>query len=150
MYAKTAWIHHWTETEGTCEFCLLKRQFRRLFFFWGGELEKITVPVIRARKGGERITMLTAYDFPFAQLIDGAGVDVILVGDSLGNVVLGYPNTLPVTLEEMIHHTSAVVRGVKRALVVADMPFMSYHESVEQARRNAGRLIKETNHEVIR
>ena len=107
-------------------------------------MEKITVPMIRARKGGERITMLTAYDFPFAQLVDAAGMEIILVGDSVGNAVLGYPNTLPVTVEEMIHHTAAVVRGTKRALVVADMPFMSYHESIEQARRNAGRLIKET------
>ena len=72
-------------------------------------MEKITVPMIRARKGGERITMLTAYDFPFAQLVDAAGMEIILVGDSVGNAVLGYPNTLPVTVEEMIHHTAAVV-----------------------------------------
>jgi 3-methyl-2-oxobutanoate hydroxymethyltransferase len=113
-------------------------------------MEKITVPMIKARKGGERITMLTAYDFPFAQLVDGAGVEVILVGDSLGNVVLGYPNSLPVTMEQMIHHTAAVVRGVGRALVVGDMPFMSYQESIGQARRNAGRLVKEGGAEAVK
>ena len=113
-------------------------------------MEKITVPTIRARKGGERITMLTAYDFPFAQIVDAAGVEVILVGDSLGNVVLGYANTLPVTMDEMIHHTSAVVRGTSRALVVGDMPFMSYHEGIEQARRNAGRIIKEGGAEGVK
>ena len=113
-------------------------------------MDKITVPVIRARKGGERITMLTAYDFPFAQLVDAAGVEVILVGDSLGNVVLGYPNTLPVTMEEMIHHTAAVVRGAQRALIVGDMPFMSYQESIEQARRNAGRIVKEGGAEAVK
>jgi 3-methyl-2-oxobutanoate hydroxymethyltransferase len=113
-------------------------------------MEKITVPVIRARKGGERITMLTAYDFPFAQLVDAAGVEVILVGDSLGNVVLGYPNTLPVTMDEMIHHTAAVVRGAGRALVVGDMPFMSYQESIGQARRNAGRLVKKGGAEAVK
>jgi 3-methyl-2-oxobutanoate hydroxymethyltransferase len=107
-------------------------------------MEKVTVPGIRDRKGKEKITMLTAYDHPFAGIMDEAGIDIILVGDSVGNVVLGYPNTLPVTVNEMIHHTKAVTRGANRALVVIDMPFMSYHESIEQARRNAGRMIKET------
>ena len=148
MIIKAAWIRNWTETEGMFEVRLLKRQFRRLFF--GGSMEKITVPVIRGRKGGEPITMLTAYDFPFAQLVDAAGVEVILVGDSVGNVVLGYPNTLPVTVDEMIHHTRAVVRGAKRALVVTDMPFMSYQESIEQARKNAGRMIKESGAETVK
>lgn len=113
-------------------------------------MEKVTAPTIRGRKGKERITMLTAYDFPFASIVDTAGVDIILVGDSLGNVVLGYPNTLPVTVDEMIHHTRAVARAAKRALVVIDMPFMSYHESREQARRNAGRMIKESGAEAVK
>jgi len=113
-------------------------------------MEKITAPMIRERKGGEKISMLTAYDFPFAQIMDAAGIDVILVGDSVGNTVLGYANTLPVTVDEMIHHTSAVTRGARRALVVIDMPFMSYQESVEQARRNAGRMIKESGAQAVK
>lgn len=92
---------------------------------------------------GEKITVLTAYDYQMAKLIDEAGIDCILVGDSLGMVVLGYEDTLQVTMEDMIHHTKAVKRGTKRAFIVADMPFMSYHISCEEAVRNAGRLIKE-------
>jgi 3-methyl-2-oxobutanoate hydroxymethyltransferase len=113
-------------------------------------MDKVTAPVIRGRKGKEKITMLTAYDFPIASVLDDAGVDVILVGDSLGNVMLGYANPLPVTVDEMIHHTKAVTKAVKRALVVIDMPFMSYHESLEQARRNAGRMIKESGAEAVK
>jgi 3-methyl-2-oxobutanoate hydroxymethyltransferase len=116
----------------------------------GGCMEKVTVPWVREQKGKEKITMLTAYDFIFAGLVDEAGTDIILVGDSVGNVMLGYPNTLPVTVDEMIHHTKAVVKGAKRALVVIDMPFMSYHESIEQAKRNAGRMIKESGAEVVK
>lgn len=89
------------------------------------------------------ISMITAYDYVMAQNVDEAGIDMILVGDSLGNVVMGYSSTLPVTMEDMIHHTACVTRGVKRALVVGDMPFMSYQESTEQALHNAGRLMKE-------
>ncbi len=108
------------------------------------DAKKVTVPdVAAAPRQGRRLAMVTAYDAPTARIVDAAGVDVILVGDSLGNVVLGYENTLPVTMEDMIRHTAAVVRGTSRALVVADMPFMSYQESAEQARRNAGRLVKE-------
>jgi 3-methyl-2-oxobutanoate hydroxymethyltransferase len=113
-------------------------------------MDKVTAPVIRGRKGKEKITMLTAYDFPIASVLDDAGIDVILVGDSLGNVMLGYANPLPVTVDEMIHHTKAVTKAVKRALVVIDMPFMSYHESLEQARRNAGRMIKESGAEAVK
>jgi 3-methyl-2-oxobutanoate hydroxymethyltransferase len=113
-------------------------------------MEKVTVPWVREQKGKEKITMLTAYDFIFSGLVDEAGTDIILVGDSLGNVMLGYPNTLPVTVDEMIHHTKAVVKGAKRALIVIDMPFMSYHESIEQAKRNAGRMIKESGAEVVK
>ena len=103
----------------------------------------VTVPDIRAAKGVRRLVMLTAYDHPGARLLDAAGVDVILVGDSLGNNVLGYDSTLPVTMEEMLHHTKAVVRGTKRALVVADMPYLSYHTGKRDAIRNAGRFLKE-------
>jgi 3-methyl-2-oxobutanoate hydroxymethyltransferase len=113
-------------------------------------MEKVTVPWVREQKGKEKITMLTAYDFIFSGLVDEVGTDIILVGDSVGNVMLGYPNTLPVTVDEMIHHTKAVVKGAKRALVVIDMPFMSYHESIEQAKRNAGRMIKESGAEVVK
>jgi 3-methyl-2-oxobutanoate hydroxymethyltransferase len=124
--------------------------FRRLFLLLGGFVDKITVPVFKEKKGREKLTMLTAYDFAYAEIIDKAGIDSILVGDSLGNVVLGYPTTIPVTVDEMIHHTKAVTRGAKRALVVIDMPFMSYHESIEQAKRNAGRMIKETGADAVK
>jgi 3-methyl-2-oxobutanoate hydroxymethyltransferase len=92
---------------------------------------------------GKRFAMLTAYDFPTARLLDEAGIPVLLVGDSVGNNVLGYENTLPVTMEEMLHHTRAVARGVSNALVVGDMPFLSYQVSVEEGIRNAGRFLKE-------
>ena len=103
---------------------------------------KRTAPSIRAMKGRTKIVCLTAYDALLAQLVDKAGVDVVLVGDSLGNVVLGYPTTVPVTLEEMIHHTRAVRRGVKNALLVADLPFGSYGASVEQGVLSATALVK--------
>jgi len=94
--------------------------------------------------------MLTAYDYHTAQTIDEAGIDMILVGDSLGNVMLGYENTLAVTVEDMIHHGKAVCRGAKQAFVVIDMPFMSYQASVEEAVRNAGRIMKETNCQAVK
>jgi 3-methyl-2-oxobutanoate hydroxymethyltransferase len=104
----------------------------------------ITIHDLRSWKAdGRRFTMLTAYDFPTAQIIDRAGVPVLLVGDSVGRNVLGYPNELPVTMEEMLHHTKAVARGAEHAMVVGDMPFMSFQASVEEGLRNAGRLIKE-------
>jgi 3-methyl-2-oxobutanoate hydroxymethyltransferase len=112
--------------------------------------DKITVPVFRDRKGKEKLTMLTAYDYATAAIVDEAGIDSILVGDSLGMVMLGYPNTLPVTVDEMIHHTKAVSRGTKKALLVIDMPFMSYHESIEQAKRNAGRMMKESGADAVK
>src|SRR6266581_4611270 len=95
------------------------------------------------KERGERFIMLTAYDFPTASILDQAGVPVILVGDSLANNVLGYPPTLPVTMDEMLHHTRAVVRGATNALIVGDMPFLSYQTSVEDGIRNAGRFLKE-------
>jgi 3-methyl-2-oxobutanoate hydroxymethyltransferase len=104
----------------------------------------VTINDLRAWKSeGKRWVMLTAYDAPTAKIIDEAGVPVILVGDSVGRNVLGYANELPVTMDEMLHHTRAVVRGVEHAMVVGDMPFMSFQASVEDGMRNAGRLIKE-------
>lgn len=109
-------------------------------------MKPVRVPDLRLMKQHhERITVLTAYDATMARILDRAGIDIILVGDSLGMVVLGYPTTLPVTLDMMIHHTAAVARGTERALVVADMPFLTYQLSTEEAMRNAGRLIKEGN-----
>lgn len=105
---------------------------------------KNTVSTFKEQKAkGEKISMLTAYDYSTAKLMDEAGINGILVGDSLGMVVLGYEDTLPVTMEDMIHHTAAVCRGAKNTLVVGDMPFMSYQVSVEEAVYNAGRLMKE-------
>jgi 3-methyl-2-oxobutanoate hydroxymethyltransferase len=99
---------------------------------------------------GDRITVLTAYDYLFARIVDRAGTDVILVGDTLGEVVLGFDSTIPVTLDDMIHHASAVCRGVKRALVVVDLPFLTYQVSREEAVRNAGRVLKETGAAAIK
>ncbi len=105
----------------------------------------VTVPTFKAMKEqGTKISMLTAYDYTTAKLVDRAGIDSILVGDSLGNVILGLGSTVPVTMEEMIHHAKPVVRAAENALVIVDMPFMSYQVSVEQAVENAGRLMKET------
>jgi 3-methyl-2-oxobutanoate hydroxymethyltransferase len=104
----------------------------------------ITIHDLKAWKArGTRFAMLTAYDFPTARILDQAGIPVLLVGDSVANNVLGYPDTLPVTMEEMLHHTKAVARGVERAMVVGDMPFLSYQVSIEDGVRNAGRLVKE-------
>jgi 3-methyl-2-oxobutanoate hydroxymethyltransferase len=110
--------------------------------------KKVTVPSVRAMKGSSRIGMLTAYDYPTAKIADAAGADVILVGDSLGMVVLGYPDTLSVTVDDMLHHTRAAARGTKTALLVGDMPYLSYHISVEESVRNAGRFIQAGAHAV--
>ena len=108
------------------------------------EANRIRVPDLESKKRrGEPIAMLTAYDYTMARLLDRAGIDVMLVGDSLGMVVLGYETTLPVTLDAMVHHTRAVSRGTQQALVVADMPFLTFQVSVPEAVRNAGRLIQE-------
>jgi 3-methyl-2-oxobutanoate hydroxymethyltransferase len=114
--------------------------------------DKITAASIRARKvaGGEKIAALTAYDATFARLLDSAGVDILLVGDTVGMVVQGSSNTLGVTVEDIIYHTRAVARGASRALIVADMPFMSYQVSPEQALVSAGRLVKEGNAEAVK
>lgn len=111
---------------------------------------KTILDMQRMKVEGEKITVLTAYDYPFARLMDLAGIDMILVGDSVGTVVAGYDNTLPVTLEEMLYHTRAVVRGTASALVVTDMPFLSYQVDLAEARRNAGRLIKEGGAQAVK
>ena len=106
--------------------------------------KKVTITTLLGMKAkGERIAMLTAYDFPFARMVDESGVDMILVGDSLGNVVQGEGSTLPVTMDQMIYHTRMVARATQRALVVGDMPFMAYQADVKQAITNAGRFLKE-------
>lgn len=106
--------------------------------------EKMTISKLQQKKeSGSKITMMTAYDYPTAKLVDDSGIDTILVGDSLGMVVLGYDSTVPVTMDEMLHHCKAVTRGAERSFIIGDMPFMSYNVSVEQAIENAGRLIKE-------
>jgi 3-methyl-2-oxobutanoate hydroxymethyltransferase len=113
--------------------------------------EKVTVPAVRqSKERGEKLVCLTAYDYPTARIVDEAGTDIILVGDSLGNVVLGYDSTVPVTLEEMLHHTRAVRRGVERALLVADMPYGTYHTGPDDAVRNALRLVKEGGAEAVK
>lgn len=113
--------------------------------------KKVTIlDLLEKKKRGEKITMLTAYDYRMAGALDEAGVDVALVGDSVGNTMLGYESTVPVTMAEMLHHTKAVRRGIKRALLVADMPFMAYQISVEQAVRNAGRFMKEGGAEAVK
>ena len=105
---------------------------------------KLSINELAGRKiQGQKITMVTAYDCPTARMVDKAGLDMILVGDSLGMVVLGYDSTVPVTMEEMLHHTRAVMRGAEHAFVLGDMPFMSYQVSIEDALRNAGRFIKD-------
>ncbi|MDY5019674.1 MAG: 3-methyl-2-oxobutanoate hydroxymethyltransferase [Sodaliphilus sp.] len=111
---------------------------------------KKSINDLLSRKGGAPLSMLTAYDYHTACTIDEAGIDMILVGDSLGNVMLGYENTLAVTVEDMIHHGKAVCRGAKNTFVVVDMPFMSYQTSVSDAVRNAGRIMKETNCQAVK
>lgn len=106
-------------------------------------MKKITTKTIRGMKGREKASMLTAYDYPMAKILDEAEIDMILVGDSLSNVVLGYEDTTHVTMADMLHHTKAVSRGAKRALIVTDMPFLSYHTGVYDAVKNAGALIAE-------
>lgn len=114
-------------------------------------MAKVTTATLKAKKAnGEKITMLTSYDYATAAMVDEAGIDLILVGDSLGMVVLGYENTLAVTMEDMLHHTRAVTRAVKNVMVVGDMPFLSYHISREEAVRNAGRFIKEAGAHAVK
>jgi len=102
------------------------------------------------KRNGEKIAMLTAYDYPTAKIIDEAGIPLILVGDSLGMVVLGYDSTIPVTMEDMIHHTKAVARAAKHSLIVADMPFMTYHASTADAMHNAARFLQEAGAHAVK
>ncbi len=113
--------------------------------------KNVTPAKIRKMKEkGEKITVLTAYDYPTAQLLEEVDIDGILVGDSVGNTVLGYENTIPVSMEEMIHHTKAVSRGIETPLLIGDMPFLSYQASVEEAVKNAGKFIKEGKAEAVK
>ncbi|MFH2137238.1 MAG: 3-methyl-2-oxobutanoate hydroxymethyltransferase [Candidatus Omnitrophota bacterium] len=115
------------------------------------ERKKITIPdVIKKKENNEKITVLTAYDFPTASLVDQAGIDMILVGDTVGNIVLGYDSPVPVTTEEMLHHTKAVKKGTKYALLIGDMPFMSFNVSEREAVINAGRFIKEAGADAVK
>jgi 3-methyl-2-oxobutanoate hydroxymethyltransferase len=111
---------------------------------------KTTADIKKMKVNGEKITMLTAYDYAMALILDECNIDMILVGDSLGNVVLGYDTTLPVTMEDMLHHTKAVARGVHNALIVADMPFLSYQVSKQAAVQNAGRFLQEANAQAVK
>lgn len=113
-------------------------------------MKKSVTTFLKAKKEGNKLALLTAYDYSAAKLADSCGIDGILIGDSLGMVCLGYKDTLPVTIEDMLHHTKAVTRGVENALVIADMPFMSYHTSVYEAIHNAGRLVQEGNAEAVK
>ena len=112
---------------------------------------RVTISQIKdMKRKGEKITMLTAYDYSTAKIIDEVGIPLILVGDTLGMVVLGYETTIPVTMDDMLHHTKAVVRGTKRAMVIGDMPFMTYHTSTEDALRNAARFIQEGGAQTVK
>lgn len=114
-------------------------------------VKKITVPeIVNMKKQGEKITALTAYDVLMAQILDNSGIDIILVGDSAGMVMAGYENTLAVTMEEMLFYCKSVRRGVKRALLIADMPFLSYQTSIEEAIKNAGRFLQEAGMEAVK
>ena len=114
-------------------------------------MSKISIPDLKAKKDrNEKIIMLTAYDYPTAKILEEINLDLILVGDSVGNVVLGYDSTVPVTMEEMLHHTKAVRRGAKNTFLIADMPFLSYQVSDTEALRNAGRFIKEAGSDAVK
>lgn len=114
-------------------------------------MTRITATALKDKKhNNQKITMLTAYDFSLAAMVEAAGIDVILVGDSLGNVILGYENTLAVTMDDMIHHTRAAARGAKNTMIVGDMPFLSYHISTQEAVRNAGRFIQEGGAQAVK
>ena len=113
--------------------------------------KRVTInTLMEMKKSGDKITMLTAYDYPTAKILDEMGIDSILVGDSAANVIMGYPDTRPVTMDEMIHHTKMVSRAVANSFLIGDMPFMSYQVSIEEAVRNAGRFIKEANVDAIK
>ncbi len=139
---KSAWSRNARDRDKVQSKCL--PILGRHFFYRRGKVKVTIASLMEMKAAGEKITMLTAYDYPTARILDSSGVDIILIGDSLGNVMLGYRDTLPVTMDEMIHHSKAVCRGVERAFVIFDMPFMSYQSSIEEGLRNAGRAMKET------
>jgi 3-methyl-2-oxobutanoate hydroxymethyltransferase len=113
--------------------------------------KKVTIAeLLEKKQKSQKITMITAYDYPTASILDQVEIDTILVGDSLGNVVLGYDSTVPVTMDEMIHHSKAVARGVKSSFMIGDMPFLSYQVSTEKAIENAGRFIKEAGCDAVK
>ncbi len=115
------------------------------------KIKKITVPsLLKMKEKGEKIAVLTAYDFLMSEMLDEAGIDIILVGDSMGMVVAGFDSTLPVTMEMMLHHVAAAKRGVKRALLVADMPFLSFQASLDETIKNAGRFLQESGAEAVK
>ncbi len=115
------------------------------------EMEKITIPdILKKKKNNEKIAALTAYDFLMAEMLDEAGIDIVLIGDSVGMVISGYSTTLPVTMDQMIYHAKIVSNAVKRALVVVDMPFLSYQTSIEKGIENAGRFLKETESQAVK
>jgi 3-methyl-2-oxobutanoate hydroxymethyltransferase len=137
--------------------CAFWTGFGRLFYFHErekvqkeGKKKKTILDIQHMKAEGRKIAVLTAYDYSFARLMDSVGIDMILVGDSVGSVISGYENTLPVTMEEMIYHSRAVVRGTREALVVTDMPFLSYQVDLREARLNAGRLIKEGGAQAVK
>jgi 3-methyl-2-oxobutanoate hydroxymethyltransferase len=115
-----------------------------------GKMRTTIIQIKEMKQKGKKIPMLTAYDYATAKLIDGVGVPLILVGDSLGMVILGYESTIPVTMDEMLHHTKAVVRGTEQALIIGDMPFMTYHASVSEALHNAARFIQEGGAQAVK
>jgi 3-methyl-2-oxobutanoate hydroxymethyltransferase len=115
-----------------------------------GKMRTTIIQIKEMKQKGKKITMLTAYDYATAKLIDGVGVPLILVGDSLGMVILGYESTIPVTMDEMLHHTKAVVRGTEQSLIIGDMPFMTYHASVSEALHNAARFIQEGGAQAVK
>lgn len=127
-----------------------RRKKAKSFNFKEGEMRVTIAEIKEMKQKGEMIPMLTAYDYATAKLVDEMGVPLILVGDSLGMVVLGYESTIPVTMEEMLHHTRAVVRGTKTALIIGDMPFMTYHTGVSDALRNAARFIQEGGAQAVK
>jgi 3-methyl-2-oxobutanoate hydroxymethyltransferase len=137
--------------------CAFRTGFGRFFYFHErekvekeGKKKKTILDIQHMKPEGRKIAVLTAYDYSFARLMDSVGIDMILVGDSVGSVISGYENTLPVTMEEMIYHSRAVVRGTREALVVTDMPFLSYQVDLREGRLNAGRLIKEGGAQAVK
>ena len=138
-------------SKGTTHYPLRRAQGKRIMSLLGPKTRRITVrDLLESKQRGEKIVALTAYDYTFARILDESGVDVILVGDSVGQIIAGHDSTLPVTVEDMIYHGRAVRRGVQHAFVVIDMPFLSFQINPEDTLRNAGRILKETGAEAVK